>query len=173
MKVNSNNVPLGENGFALCQTSGCGKEVQEISREVSLEYAYCMAHQRAKPRGNDMTMKKKAKRESKGKHKIPAPIQFLKDMLSAEPMTREQLVKKMEKAEYAKGTINTQLFQLKHWKGAICGEDGFVKNPDFTEVIKEKKTPKPVRNFSNKKAVAGKRKTFHPVPKPSQKSVTA
>lgn len=41
-KVNLHGVPIGPNGYVYCQT--CGKEVREISREVSKEYALCLCH---------------------------------------------------------------------------------------------------------------------------------
>ena len=40
--VNSHNVPVGESGHILCQF--CGKEVTEISKDVTIEFAYCPDH---------------------------------------------------------------------------------------------------------------------------------
>ena len=39
-RLNSTGVPLSINGYVICQV--CGKEVQGISKETSLEYAYCL-----------------------------------------------------------------------------------------------------------------------------------
>ena len=112
----------------------------------------------------------KAKRD--GKKAIPAPMKFLKDLLGNEPVTREQVIKKLEKAGYAKGTISTQVFQLRHWKGCIAQEDGFVKNPNFEEPVKEVKEKKVKVKKNSIKNVSKTRKskptTFHPAPKPSQ-----
>ena len=164
--TNSQGVPTGPNGFVLCLN--CTKEVQDISREVSSDYAFCVNH-RAQHNNKKETAMSKAKRESK--KPIPAPMKFLKDLLGNEPITREQVIKKLEKAGYAKGTISTQVFQLRHWKGCIAQEDGFVKNPNFEEPVKEVKEKKvkvkknSIRNVSPK---VRKAKTFHPAPKPSQ-----
>jgi len=166
MTVNSEGVPLGVNGFVVCYT--CGKEVQEVSRETTKEYARCLSHyQRAQsPTGEGMSKKKV---RSEGTHKIPAPISFLKELLSEAPITRDQLKAKMVKKEYAPGTINTQLFNLRHWAGCLVQEDGFVKNPSYMEQERQKKTPKPTTLNSARQAKKKAAKAFHPAPKPGQK----
>jgi len=106
------------------------------------------------------------------KKSIPAPVQFLKDCLSGRPISREALKERMVKEKYAIGTINTQLFQLRHWPGCVVTEAGFAKNPDYEEPQKEKKTTKTVKVPSKRKEKrAAKPKTFHPVPKPNAETI--
>lgn len=101
------------------------------------------------------------------KSKIPPPIQFVKDLLTDSPKTREQLKDKMVKEDYSTGTINSQLFQLRHWKGAKVTEDGFTRNPDYVEEVKERKAKKEKKTKVSKKAKAPRMKKARPVPKSS------
>ena len=44
MSINTNGIRLGKHGYVICRA--CRKEIQEVSKEVTKEYAY---HPRCRP----------------------------------------------------------------------------------------------------------------------------
>jgi hypothetical protein len=186
-QVNSEGAPIGPGGYVLCRA--CGKECKDISRETTLEAALCAKDRDSKhhshSQGENTMSTATAKPRRTSTAKIPDPIQFLKDMLGKAqgPLTRDEVKKRMEKATYQPGTISTQIFQLRHWKGCTMTKDGeFTRNDSYVEPvrdIKEKKEKKARAARVSKERKGSKPRTkkagnFHPQPKPSQKeSVTA
>lgn len=146
MATNSLGVPVSSNGYSLCQVGSCNEEVTDLSKEVSVQYAVCKYHRnnRSSTKG-DGTMSKKTS-------KYRDPAKNIQDMLQDSPLTRVKLISKMRNAGYKDSTINAQLFNLRHWKGCIVGEDGISRNPDF--VREEKAAVEKTPAKASKKGIA-------------------
>jgi len=150
---NSQCVALGPNGYVICLS--CGKEVQEISREVTPAYAQCLSHQRAKAQtGASMSTEKKPKREKTVRAKgEPQPAILWFQEQAKETTDTDTIKKAAEKKDYSPSTISIQLGRLR----------GMGLLPHLEKVVKEKKSRK-VTALKPKAA-----KAFHPAPKPGQK----
>ena len=148
IKRNAAGVELGPHGYVLCTT--CRKEVSDVSREVSPEYAKCEYHRRndalvrsgkkipQQHHEGDGTMSKKNYRD---------PAAKAKSVLTDKAHPREVIMGKLKDQGYSDATVQAQLYNLRHWKGCVVTDDGYAKNPDFVEEekpVKEKKekTPK-------------------------------
>lgn len=98
-----------------------------------------------------------------GSKAVPAPLQFVKGLLGKQVVTRSQIVAALKKEGYSKHTIQGQMYQLRHWPGAIFHEEGFSMNADFKEAAKAEK--KPAKKAKSKP----QKSTLRAVPKPSAK----
>ena len=173
-QTNSQGVPLGPRGFVICQHEHCGKEVSDVSREVSFEYAKCEPCRRtARVQAEKKTITSTSNEgdgnmASKTKYRDPATK--AKDVLANTPRKREVIAAKLKEAGYKESTVQAQIYNLSHWNGCLVTDDGYAKNPDFIEPEKPVKAKKEKKEkvAKVKKEKKTKAKTFRPAPKPSQ-----
>lgn len=114
----------GPRGYILCTVHGCGKEVPELSRETSYEYAKCQRHRQSisQPDKGDDNMstatkeaRAKAPRKSRNKSetgKVPPAIKWFQELV--QKTTDVQEIKAAAKKEkYTDNAINKQLWHLR------------------------------------------------------------
>lgn len=155
MHVNSQGTPLGPRGYVLCLN--CGKEVTEISKETSMEYARCLIHRKhSQPiiqQEGDMTKEKKARTPGKPQVAIKWFQEAAKKYCDADKITE-----KAEGEGYSKSTISIQCGRLR-----VMGL--------LPALVRKEKVEKKPRVKKEKKVQAKRSANFHPVPKPGQENV--
>lgn len=111
-KVNSQGVPVGKMGYVICTL--CGKEVTEISREVSIGYAKCLHHRSTSTKeGGTMTAKKERKPKVKRASGTPQPaIKWFQEVAS-ETQDLDSIREKAKKQKYSDSTISIQIGRLR------------------------------------------------------------
>lgn len=165
--VNSQGVPVGPNGYVLCQI--CGKEEQGISREVTIDYAYCLQHRpsttspqltketETMAQATDKKKETKQEREGKAAHNYPIKA-FIEQAEATQDL--DVIRRWASHQKYSDTTISIQLGRLRKHK--------FL--PPLEKKAKaEKKQAKGDKKAKKVRLVKkGKGTAVHAVPKPSQ-----
>ena len=147
---NSWGVSIGRNGYVLCLS--CGKETQEISREVTAEFAYCLQHRPSQQLKERIMKEPKAKKVRVAGSGSPA-IKWFQEQ-AASTQDPDKIRAAAEKQDYSANTISIQLGRLR----------GMGLLPALLHEEKPEKV-RAIREPKEKKA----KTTFTPVPKPGKK----